>query len=60
MSYTRKTRDVFTVESYYGTSYGWEGVYSSYDRADAKARLKEYRENEPGYPHRLKTKREKI
>jgi hypothetical protein len=60
MSYTRKTRDVFTVESNYGTQYGYEETYASYDRADAKARLKEYRENEPQYSHRLTTKREKI
>lgn len=60
MTYTRKTRDLFVVQGYYGAQYGWEDVHAEYSRAEARERLKEYRANEPQYAHRLVTKRERI
>ncbi len=52
--YERKTRDRYDVMTNYG--YGWEAEYSSYDRKDARDRLKEYQENALG---RYTTKFEK-
>ena len=60
MAYTRKTKDEFQVQGNYGYGHGYEEVYASNDRQDAKARLKEYRENEKGIPFKLVTKRIKI
>lgn len=40
------------VEWNYGD--GWDEVYCGMDRADALARPKEYRDNCPGVPHRLR------
>ena len=37
------------VESYYSARHGWETVTREETRAEALARLREYRENEPGY-----------
>jgi hypothetical protein len=54
----RKTRDVWDVRGNYGQ--GFEVVYSSEDRADARARLKEYDENEPTIPHHIVKTREPI
>ena len=59
MAYQRKTADVFEVQGYYGPQYGWECVCSEENRIDARARLKEYRENESA-PFRIVKKREKI
>jgi hypothetical protein len=47
----RKTEDVWTVQGNYGQ--GWEDLTSETTRAEAKQRLKEYRDNEPGVSHRL-------
>jgi hypothetical protein len=56
--YQRKTRDVWNVEGYY--TYGWETVTAEETRREAKERLHEYRENEPGTAFRLKLQRERI
>ena len=53
----RTTIDVYVVQGKYGQ--GWEDVYESEDRKDARDRLKEYDENEEEYSHRLITRRVK-
>lgn len=58
MAYVRKTRDEFEVQGYYAG--GWECVTTEDTRKEARARLKEYRENEPGTAFRRKTIRVKI
>lgn len=54
--YVRSTEDVWDVEGNYG--HGWECVTRETSRAEAKDRLKEYRDNEPG-PFRLVKRRVK-
>lgn len=44
----------WVVQSYTGSQYGWEIVYHAENKADAMARLKEYRENEPVTSHRVR------
>lgn len=58
MAYKRLTRDEHTVQGNYGN--GWEDLTAEDSRTEAKIRLKEYRENEPEYPHRLIKKRVRI
>jgi hypothetical protein len=58
MAYKRLTEDEYTVQSNNG--YGWEDVTSETTRKEAKERLKEYRENEPQYSHRLIKRHVKI
>ena len=41
------------VEGYYSARHGWETVTREESRAEAEARLREYRANEPGYRHRI-------
>ena len=53
MSYVRKTYDEWHVQGYYGREYGWETVCIATSLAEAKRDLKDYRENEPQYPHRV-------
>lgn len=53
----RTTKDVYVVQGNYGQ--GWEDVFESEDRKDAKDRLKEYNENEKEYAHKLITRRVK-
>ena len=60
MTYQRKTRDVYDVEGNYGYGDGWEAVTAEDNRKEARERLKEYRENEPGTPFRIKKHRERI
>ena len=56
--YQRKTRDEWQIHQL--TAYGWEEV-SAYDtRTEAKADLKEYRENQPEFPARPVKARVKI
>ena len=55
--YVRKTEDVWVLEGNYG--YGWEYILTEYTRKEGKARLREYRENQPQYPVRLTKKRVK-
>lgn len=58
MAYLRKTQDVWTVQGNYGC--GWEDVTAEDRRREALVRLREYRENEPQYVHRLIKRREPI
>ena len=55
---TKKTENldkrIYMVMGNYGQ--GWETVYSSEDKSDAEARLKEYNENEKEYPHKMMSK----
>ncbi len=51
--YVRKTRDEWEVRGDYGFGHGFERVYTGETRADAEARLREYRENEPSVPFKL-------
>ena len=60
MAYQRKTRDVFHIQQYTGPAYGWEIVTTEETRTEARARLREYRENQPEYPARIHTGREPI
>ncbi len=60
MSYTRKTRDVFVVQTHTGPEYGWEDVTAEDTRRAGTQRLREYRENQPELRHRLITRRERI
>lgn len=46
------------VQQWTGRQYGWEDVYTGEDRKDARARLREYRENQPEYPARMIQRRE--
>ena len=41
------------VEGYYSARHGWETVTREESRAEAEARLREYRANEPQYRHRI-------
>jgi hypothetical protein len=59
MPYTRKTRDEYEIQGHYGPQYGWECVTTEDTLKEARARLKEYRENEP-YPFRLVKRRVRI
>lgn len=54
----RKTRDAWHLMIDYGQ--GWEHETTEHSLADARARLREYRENCPQYPARLKRARERI
>jgi hypothetical protein len=53
--YQRKTKDEYEVQGYY--AHGWECVTAEDDRKEARARLREYNENEPQYAHRIVKKR---
>lgn len=46
MAYIRKTEDEFQIHGQY--AYGWEEVTCESSWKEARQRLKEYRENEPG------------
>lgn len=56
--YKRKTQDVYNVEGNYG--HGFEVVTAETDPAESLQRLREYRENEPGVPFRIRKTRERI
>jgi hypothetical protein len=60
MIYQRKTRDTYEIQGNYGHGHGWECVDTAENYRDGVAALKNYRENEPGTPLRLKLVREKI
>jgi hypothetical protein len=53
----RKTKDEYEVHSYWNS---WELVCTEDTLAEARKRLKEYRENEPSTFHRIVKKRVKI
>lgn len=56
MPYVRKTIDVFEVHVDYGQ--GYEEVHSEFSYYDALATLKDYRQNTPEYPAKIKRGRE--
>ncbi len=58
MAYTRKTRDEYNIEGLY--CHGWEVVCCEDTRREARERLREYRENEPGMAFRIKKARVKL
>lgn len=58
MAYQRKTRDVWRLWVDYGQDYELE--LEEYTRAEARQRLKEYRENCPKYPCYISKGRERI
>lgn len=60
MGYKRKTRDVFEIQGNYGFGHGWETVTAEESYREARDCLREYRDNEPGVPFRMKTVREPI
>jgi hypothetical protein len=54
----RTTKDVFVVQQNWG--YGWEDVNVEDRRKDGMRSVREYRENQPGVPTRLITRRVKL
>jgi hypothetical protein len=58
MTYIRKTRDEYQIHQNCG--YGWDEVCAEGTLKEAKARLKEYRENQPEYAVKIICKRIKI
>jgi hypothetical protein len=57
---TPKTELLFIVQSNWGYGHGWEDVTAEKTRKEALDQLRAYRANEPGTPHRLIRRREKI
>jgi hypothetical protein len=60
MTYIRKTRDVFELHVNYGYGHGWEHELSEATLRDARARQREYRDNCPEYPTKIRRTRERI
>jgi hypothetical protein len=60
MAYQRKTRDAWEVQGDYGVGFGFECVTTETTFREARDRVREYRENEPGVPFRLHRTRERI
>ena len=60
MTRQRKTRDENVVQGYYDSRCGWEDLVTEDTRTEALARLREYRENEPQYRHRLIVRRVRL
>ena len=60
MAYKRKTEDVWVVLGNYGYGHGWEAVTEEAKYQEGKQRLKEYRENEPQFSHKLVCRRRKL
>lgn len=58
--YKRKTIDLYDVQGYYDSLCGFETVTTEETWKEAKERIKEYRENEPGTSFRVKKYREAI
>ena len=52
------TKTEFMVQGAYGQ--GWEDLTSEDNRPEARERLREYKENELSYDHRLITRRVKV
>ncbi len=55
-----KTKLVWVVQGNYGYGHGWEDLTAEENGNEARARIREYRENERGVPFRLIRRREKI
>ena len=60
MAYVRKTRDLYAIQGYYGSTYGWEDVTIEESARDAREMLACYNTNERSIPHRIRKFREKI
>lgn len=64
----RKTRDIWEIHGDYGygqglervTAEGFECVTAEASRSEAKGRLREYRDNEPGVAFKMVKVRERI
>ncbi len=48
---------LYVIQGNYGY-YGWEDLTQSEDYREARANLKDYRDNEPGTSHRMIQRRE--
>ncbi len=55
-----KTKLIYVVQGNYGYGHGWEDVTAAETWKEAKANLREYRENERGVPFRSIRRRERI
>ena len=53
-----RTIKTWEIQIDYGQ--GFERVHTEHSRKEASARLSDYRDNEPGYPIRLKQVMEKV
>ena len=60
MAYKRKTRDTWEVQQYTGRQYGWECATGAETYREARQYAKEYRDNQPEYPVRIRMVRERI
>lgn len=60
MAYQRKTRDEWQLFVNYGYGDGWEHETSEETYREARERVKEYRDNCPQYPVKLKCARVKL
>lgn len=58
--YTRKTKDVWAIQTYTGSLYKWETVSQVEKYRDVVREVREYRENQPQYSHRIKLVRVKV
>ena len=58
MAYKRKTRDIYKIMVHYGQ--GWEHDCTEFTMREARARVREYRENCPEYPVKIVTGREPV
>jgi len=52
--YVRKTHDEWHTQGYYCAEIGWETETIDDNEKDGKQSLRDYRENVPNVPHRLK------
>lgn len=57
MAYIRKTYDEYQIQGNYGYGHGFEEVTAENTYKEAKLRLREYRDNEPGVPFKMVCKR---
>jgi hypothetical protein len=60
MAYKRKTVDVWHLYINYGFGHGWEDETAEATFREIRERAREYRENCPEYPVRIRVKRERI
>jgi hypothetical protein len=55
---TNKYLYLYVVQGNYSSGYGWEDLTESESRKEARQDLKDYRQNEVQYPHRMIKRRE--
>ena len=58
--YKRKTKDVWVLYQDYGYGDGWEYVIEEDTLDEIKKRKKEYLENQPQYPLKVKRERRRL